>query len=84
MPPPGANRRAIYHTRIRGADDGMFTTFDVPDCGQVSPKRQEHFTLLRRDLFFHHHHADLQAGDLGVICSFGAGYSVGSVVVRKL
>jgi len=33
---------------------------------------------------FHHHHADLQAGDLGVICSFGAGYSVGSVVVRKL
>ncbi len=26
---------------------------------------------------------DLQAGDLGVICSFGAGYSVGSVIVRK-
>ena len=33
---------------------------------------------------FHHHRADLQAGDLGVICSFGAGYSVGSVVVRKV
>ncbi len=33
---------------------------------------------------FHHHHGDLQQGDLGVICSFGAGYSVGSVVVRKL
>ncbi len=33
---------------------------------------------------FHHHHADLVAGDLGVICSFGAGYSVGSVVVRRL
>ena len=33
---------------------------------------------------FHHHRADLQAGDLGVICSFGAGYSVGSVVLRKL
>ncbi len=33
---------------------------------------------------FHHHHADLKAGDLGVICSFGAGYSVGSVVVRRL
>lgn len=27
---------------------------------------------------------DLAAGDLGVICSFGAGYSVGSVLVRKL
>ena len=33
---------------------------------------------------FHHHHSDLVAGDLGVICSFGAGYSVGSVVVRRL
>jgi beta-ketodecanoyl-[acyl-carrier-protein] synthase len=33
---------------------------------------------------FHRHHADLTAGDVGVICSFGAGYSIGSVVVRKL
>jgi beta-ketodecanoyl-[acyl-carrier-protein] synthase len=34
-------------------------------------------------LAFHEYHSDLQAGDLGVICSFGAGYSIGSVVVRK-
>jgi beta-ketodecanoyl-[acyl-carrier-protein] synthase len=33
---------------------------------------------------FHHHQADLKAGDLGVICSFGAGYSIGSVVVRRV
>ena len=32
---------------------------------------------------FHEHHADLGAGELGVICSFGAGYSVGSVVLRR-
>lgn len=32
---------------------------------------------------FHKHRADLDSGDLGVICSFGAGYSVGSVVVRR-
>ncbi|WP_395153839.1 beta-ketoacyl-ACP synthase III [Ilumatobacter sp.] len=32
---------------------------------------------------FHKHRADLVAGQLGVICSFGAGYSVGSVIVRK-
>lgn len=32
---------------------------------------------------FHQHRDDLQAGDVGVVCSFGAGYSVGSVVVRK-
>ncbi len=33
---------------------------------------------------FHRHNRDLAAGQLGVICSFGAGYSVGSVVLRKL
>ena len=32
---------------------------------------------------FHEHRGDLKGGDLGVICSFGAGYSVGSVIVRK-
>jgi beta-ketodecanoyl-[acyl-carrier-protein] synthase len=29
------------------------------------------------------HHQDLVKGDYGVICSFGAGYSIGSLVVRK-
>jgi hypothetical protein len=28
--------------------------------------------------------ADFKTGDLGVICSFGAGYSIGWVIVRKL
>ncbi len=32
---------------------------------------------------FHQHHDDFQPGDVGVICSFGAGYSIGSLVVRK-
>ena len=32
---------------------------------------------------FHQHRDDLASGDLGVICSFGAGYSVGSVEVRR-
>ncbi|HLO95890.1 MAG TPA: 3-oxoacyl-[acyl-carrier-protein] synthase III C-terminal domain-containing protein, partial [Burkholderiaceae bacterium] len=32
---------------------------------------------------FHRHRADLKPGDTGVICSFGAGYSVGSLVVRR-
>jgi beta-ketodecanoyl-[acyl-carrier-protein] synthase len=31
---------------------------------------------------FHRHRDDLASGDIGVLCSFGAGYSVGSVVVR--
>jgi beta-ketodecanoyl-[acyl-carrier-protein] synthase len=32
---------------------------------------------------FNRHSADLHTGDVGVICSFGAGYSIGSVIVRK-
>ncbi|USE39656.1 beta-ketoacyl-ACP synthase III [Endozoicomonas sp. SCSIO W0465] len=32
---------------------------------------------------FHKHSLDLEPGDKGVICSFGAGYSIGSVVVEK-
>ncbi|HET8707522.1 MAG TPA: beta-ketoacyl-ACP synthase III, partial [Pseudomonadales bacterium] len=32
---------------------------------------------------FHKFNQDFVAGDVGIICSFGAGYSVGSVVVRK-
>ncbi|WP_027962773.1 beta-ketoacyl-ACP synthase III [Halomonas halodenitrificans] len=33
---------------------------------------------------FHLHRDDLDAGDSGVICSFGAGYSAGSVIVRRV
>ncbi len=29
------------------------------------------------------HHQDLSAGDVGVLCSFGAGYSIGSLVIKK-
>jgi beta-ketodecanoyl-[acyl-carrier-protein] synthase len=32
---------------------------------------------------FHLYHDDLKPGDIGVICSFGAGYSVGSLVLSK-
>ena len=33
---------------------------------------------------FHKYQDDLAAGTVGVICSFGAGYSIGCVVVKKL
>ncbi|WP_371194248.1 beta-ketoacyl-ACP synthase III [Glaciecola sp. SC05] len=29
------------------------------------------------------HHQDLVKGDLGILCSFGAGYSIGSLLVQK-
>ncbi len=32
---------------------------------------------------FHLHRADMVSGDVGVLCSFGAGYSIGSLVIQK-
>ena len=32
---------------------------------------------------FHKHNSDFESGETGVICSFGAGYSAGSIIVRK-
>jgi beta-ketodecanoyl-[acyl-carrier-protein] synthase len=32
---------------------------------------------------FHLRQQDMSAGDTGLICSFGAGYSAGTVFVRK-
>ncbi len=32
---------------------------------------------------FHKHRGDLVSGDLGILCSFGAGYSIGSAVVKR-
>ncbi|HEY9544776.1 MAG TPA: beta-ketoacyl-ACP synthase III [Solimonas sp.] len=33
---------------------------------------------------FHKYHDDLAAGDIAVLCAFGAGYSAGSVVMKRL
>jgi beta-ketodecanoyl-[acyl-carrier-protein] synthase len=33
---------------------------------------------------FHKYSDDMAPGQLGVICSFGAGYSIGCVVVRRI
>jgi len=33
---------------------------------------------------FHKYRDDFQSGDLGLICSFGAGYSIGSIIVQKV
>jgi len=45
----GANtwRRMLYQERMRRVDDGMFTAFDFPDCGQIRPKRRISTTPLQ-------------------------------------
>ena len=40
-------RRMIYQERMRRVDDRIFTAFDFPDCGQVSPKRPVSTTPLQ-------------------------------------
>jgi hypothetical protein len=46
-PGPESWRRTIYLLRMRGADDGVFKAFDVPDCGQVRAKRSVSTTPLQ-------------------------------------
>jgi beta-ketodecanoyl-[acyl-carrier-protein] synthase len=57
-----------------------------------SPTEQESPTILDEYantssagsvIAFHKHNAGLVAGDLAVLCSFGAGYSIGSIVLRR-
>lgn len=33
---------------------------------------------------FDHYHADMNSGDYGLLSSFGAGYSIGSVILRRM
>lgn len=40
-------RRMLYQERFRRVDDGMFTAFDFPDCGQVRAKRPVSTTPLQ-------------------------------------
>ena len=56
------------------------------------PRREENVIILDEYantssagsiIAFHKHSEDMARGDLGLICSFGAGYSAGTVFVRK-
>ena len=40
-------RRAIYMTKIRMRQDGVFGAFDCPDAGQIAPKRARSTTALQ-------------------------------------
>jgi beta-ketodecanoyl-[acyl-carrier-protein] synthase len=33
---------------------------------------------------FHKYHDDFNSGDWGILCSFGAGYSIGSLLLKKI
>lgn len=44
---PADWRRAIYMTKVRMRQDGVFGTFDCPDAGQIAPKRPRSTTALQ-------------------------------------
>ena len=44
---PDTWRRMLYQERMRRVDDGLFTAFDFPDCGQVRAKRPVSTTPLQ-------------------------------------
>jgi len=44
---PGTWRRMLYQERMRRVDDGIFTAFDFPDCGQVRARRPVSTTPLQ-------------------------------------
>jgi hypothetical protein len=44
---PSEFRRAIYMTKVRMRQDGVFGTFDCPDAGQIAPKRARSTTALQ-------------------------------------
>ena len=54
-----------------------------PDQAPIILDRYANTSSAGSIIAFHLHRHDLAPGALGVVCSFGAGYSAGSVVVRR-
>ena len=71
-----ANMNSLISRKVLGRDP-------TPEESPTVLDRYANTSSAGSIIAFHLHHDDLQAGDTGVICSFGAGYSIGSVVVRK-
>ena len=57
----------------------------VPAAGEQPNILQEYANTSSAGsiIAFSKHSSDLKDGDTGLICSFGAGYSVGSVIVER-
>lgn len=70
------NMNDLIAKRVLGRD---FTREEAP----VILDRYANTSSAGSIIAFHLHRDDLAAGETGVICSFGAGYSIGSVIVKK-
>jgi beta-ketodecanoyl-[acyl-carrier-protein] synthase len=70
------NMNTLISNRLFGKEAGM-------DLAPVVLDRYANTASAGSIIAFHLHNQDLLSGDIGVICSFGAGYSIGSLIVRK-
>jgi beta-ketodecanoyl-[acyl-carrier-protein] synthase len=84
---PAEMRRYWLHQANQGMNQLVIKKLVGADAGsEVAPLILDEYANTASAgsiIAFHHHRADLQPGDAGVICSFGAGYSIGSVIVKK-
>ncbi|MGC3874269.1 beta-ketoacyl-ACP synthase III [Halomonas sp. GXIMD04776] len=74
-----ANRHMndLIARRVLGAEP-------APDQAPIILDRYANTSSAGSIIAFHLHRDDLKEGDLGVVCSFGAGYSAGTVLLRKV
>jgi len=70
------NMNTLISNRLFGREAGM-------DLAPVVLDRYANTASAGSIIAFHLYSRDLACGDIGVICSFGAGYSIGSLIVRK-
>ena len=70
------NMNQLITKRLLGRDSD-------PERAQIVLDRYANTASAGSVIAFALHHQDLKAGDLGVMCSFGAGYSIGSLLLRK-
>ena len=70
------NMNALITRKVLGRD---------PEPGEAPTVLDEYANTASAGslISFNLHHEDLKAGEHGLICSFGAGYSIGSLVLRK-
>jgi len=84
---PADLRRMWLHQANKAMNDfiGKKVLGRVPQAGEQPNILQDYANTSSAGsiIAFSKYSDDFQSGDVGIICSFGAGYSVGSVIVRK-
>lgn len=84
---PGSVRRFFLHQANLGMNQLISKRVlgRDPEAGEAPVTLDEYANTSSAGsvIAFHKHHADLQPGDIAVLCAFGAGYSAGSVVMQR-